>query len=134
MIGVLRKKPKSIRARSKRTVTIELSKAEESRAMQAMTNINDTPIKTTINTTLNICKGLVYIYNYNLVDFPEFRKGMMEQHGLQDLTEPQWIKPNRKNQAKPLLLSFRDEMPLFIGIPGENMRSVRVQAETTVVQ
>ena len=53
-----------------------------------MANINGTPIKTTINATLNICKGLMYIYNYNLVDLPEFRKEMMKQHGLQDLREP----------------------------------------------
>lgn len=37
------------------------------------------------NTSLNICKLLVYVYNYNMNGFPTLRRGMIEQHGLQIL-------------------------------------------------
>ena len=83
-----------------------------------LTNLNGIPVKTIINTAFNICKGLTY--NYNLTDFTEFKK-LLEHHGLVNVEEPHWIKARR--QAKPLLLTVRNEVPQFIEIPGENMWS-----------
>ena len=91
--------------------------------MQAVKSIHGISVSTVINTTINICKGLVYIYNYSLADFPMFRSGLMQQHCLQEVIEPHWIKSRPNNRAKPLLLSFREELPLYIDIPGENMKS-----------
>ena len=52
-----------------------------------------------------------------------FREGLMKQHSLLEVTEPHWIKPTRHKHAKPLLLSFIEEFPRFIDVPGENMRT-----------
>ena len=119
---VLNKKPLTIRSKTKTIFTVEVSSAEESRVMQTLSNLNGIHIKTTINTSLNIRKGLTYIYNYNLADFPEFRKELMEQYGLLDVIEPGWIR-SRNTKAKPLLLTFRDEVPQYLDIPGENMKA-----------
>ena len=113
------KKPKAIRSKSKTTFTIEISSEEESRAMQTLNKLNGIPVTTTINNSLNICKGLVYVYNYNMAVYPAFRRGLMEQHGLQEIIEPHWIKSRRNILAKPLLLTFRDQLSQYIDIPGE---------------
>ena len=81
--NVTNKKPKAIRSKSKTTFTIEIFSKEESRAMQALNILNGIPVTTTINTSLNICKGLVYVYNYNMADYPALQRGLMEQYGLQ---------------------------------------------------
>ena len=55
-----------------------------------------------------------------------FRSGFMQQHYLQEIIEPRWIKARHNNRAKPRSLSFRsfrEELPLYIDIPGENMKS-----------
>ena len=74
--------------------------------MKIITNINGIPTKTTANTSLNICKGVPYVYSYNLEDFPAFRSDLMSQNELIDVIEPHLLKSNQNNRAKPLLLIF----------------------------
>ena len=110
------------RTKSKTIFTIEFSSAKESQVMQSLSSLNGTEIKTTVNTSLNICRGFIHVFNYNLADLPAFQRGLISQHGLLDVIEPHWIR-SKNRQAKPLLLSFRNEIPQYIDIPGENRKS-----------
>ena len=47
---------------------------------------------------------------------------LIAQCGLANVEEAVWIKP-KNNLVKPLLLTFRTEMPEFIDIPGEKLRT-----------
>ena len=70
----------------------------------------------------NKYKGLIYIYQYNLDDFEEFKEGLKE-HNIFDATLVSWIKP-RTPFTKAVLLTFRDyNMPEYIEIPGEQSKS-----------
>ena len=42
---------------------------------------------------------------------------------MQEVVEPNWIKPRGNSKAKPLLLSFQRELPYFMDLPGEMMRT-----------
>ena len=79
-------KPKTIRTTNKTTFTVEIATKEESITMQTVSNINGINVEVTVNTALNINKGLVYIYGYNMVDFASF-KGLTKQYGLSSVIE-----------------------------------------------
>ena len=115
--------PKSIRSKSKPVFTVDVATADEGKMMKTLTNINGISAKSTANTTLNICKGLGYVYSYNLADFPSSRSDIRSQHGLIDVIGSHGLKSNWNNRAKPLLLIFRDELSPFLYIQGENMKT-----------
>ena len=114
-------KPKTIRTTNKTTFTVEIASREQSTAMQAVSKINGIPVEISVNTALNGNKGLVYIYGYNMVDFEAFKAGLTAQYGLSSIIEATWIKPRNGNGAKPLLLTFPNELPQYLNIPGEMM-------------
>ena len=51
-------------------------------------------------------KALVYIKEYNMIDFESFKKGLMSQFGLREVIEASWIKV-KDNKTKPLLLHLK---------------------------
>ena len=57
-------KPKTIRTTNSTTFTIEINNNRQSEKMQAVTEINSISAQISVNTSLNILKGLVYIYIY----------------------------------------------------------------------
>ena len=79
-------KPKTIRTTNKTIFTVEIATKKKSIAMQTVGNINGIDVEVTVNTALNINKGLVYIYGYNMVDFASF-KGLTKQYGLSSVIE-----------------------------------------------
>lgn len=116
-------KPRSIRSTNTNSFTVEINTEKESQIMSELKNINNIPIEIQVNNSISIIQGLVYVYNYNMADFDKFKEGLKKQYGLQEAIEPHWIKAREKVQAKPLLLNFREELPAFIDIPGEMMRT-----------
>ena len=97
--------------------------------MQEVKDINGISVEVSVNTVLNVNKMLFYIYGYNMVDFEGFKAELAEQYGLSNVVEATWITPRRGNNAKPLLLTFPDELPQYLNIPGEMMMTkvLRVQ-------
>ena len=91
--------------------------------MAILDKIYDYPVKATINNASDIQKGLLYVYGYDKSSFEDFKTGLMNQHNLTNVEEVIWIKPQRRNKAKPLILSFRRDLPAFIDVPGESMRT-----------
>ena len=110
-----------IRTKDATTFIIEISSHKESVAMTILDKIHNYPVKTTINNTSDIQKGLVYVYGYDISSFEVFKTGLMNEHNLINVEEAIWIKPQRGNNAKPLILSFRRDLPAFIDVPGESM-------------
>lgn len=91
--------------------------------MATLSSLNGVDVRVCVNSTVDLMKGLVYIYGYDMSDFPAFKAGLMEQYGLHDVVEAVWIKPRSQHSAKPLLLSFRGAVPAFLEIPGEMMKT-----------
>ena len=111
----------TIRTSSKTTFTVEVASKEQSTAMQEVKDINGISVKVGVNTALNVNKGVLYIYGYNMVDFEAFKAGLAEQYGLSSVVEAAWIKPRRGNNAKPVWLTFPIGLPQHLNIPGEMM-------------
>ena len=116
-------KPTTIRTTNNTTFTVEVASREQSMHMQRIKDINGISTEISVNKSFNTIKGLVYVYGYNLSDFEAFKRGMIKQYGLQDVIEASWIKPRGNSNAKPLLLSFPKELPNYVDIPGEMMRT-----------
>ena len=91
--------------------------------MQRIKDINGISMEISVNKSFNTIKGLVYVYGYNLSDFEAFKRGLIKQYGLQDVIEASCIKPRENGKAKLLLLSFPKELPKYLDIPGEVMRT-----------
>ena len=89
--------------------------------MQKIKDINGISVEVSVNTALNVNKGLVYIYGYNMMNFEAFNAGLAEQYELSSVVEVTWIKQRRGNNAKPLLLTFPNELPQYLNILGEMM-------------
>ena len=116
-------KPISIRTKDPSTFIIEVSNKRQSKLMTSFNNINGIPAIITINTTANVQKGLIYTQGYYMNDFEAYKKGLQEQYGITDVEEAIWIKPKRNSASKPLILSFRSELPAYLDIPGETIRT-----------
>ena len=98
-------KPRTIRTKDATTFIIEISSRKESVAMIILVKIHNYPVKTIINNTSDIQKGLIYVYGYNMSSLEVFKTGLMNEHNLINVEEAIWMKPQRGNNAKPLILS-----------------------------
>ena len=123
MEGLIGTKPKAIRTLNTTTFTIEVDSVEQSTAMQAITEINGINTEISVNTTFYKTKGLIYIYDYNMSSFQAFQSRLKEQYGLHEVVEATWIKARNNNRAKPLLLTFCTDLPQYIDVPGELIRT-----------
>ena len=116
-------KPKSIRTSNKTIFVVEVNSKEQSTVVQEITNINGISAEISVNNFAHLNRGLIYIYGYNMNNFESFKASLMEQHDVQDVTEATWIKTRSNNRLVPLLLTFHKEVPQFIDIPGEMMKT-----------
>ena len=68
-------------------------------------------------------KALVYMKEYNMIDFESFKKDLMSQFGLLEVIEALWIKV-KYDRTKLLLLHLKgNERPIYLEIPGEQDKS-----------
>ena len=89
--------------------------------MQAVKSIHGIAMSSVIITTINICKGL---FNIHIVwQICQCFRETLCNNTVSKKIKPHWIKSRHNNQAKPLLLSFREKLPLCLDIPGKNMKS-----------
>ena len=116
-------KPKAIRTVNSTTFRVEVGSIEQSTAQLNITEINGIDAEITVNITFHKIKGLVCIYEYNMCGFQEFQSRLKEQYGLHEIVEATWIKTKRNNNARPLLLTFCRELPQYIDVPGEIVRT-----------
>ena len=115
-------RPKTTRAQSKDTFLVEVCNKQQSEMMTSVTELNEKAVTITENND-NKYKGLIYIYQYNMDDFEEFKEGLKEEHNIFDATLASWIKP-RRPFTNVVLLTFRNHnMPEYIEISGEQSKS-----------
>ena len=112
-------KPAKIRSKDATTIIVEIKTKSQSDALQLLETLNEHPVEVTCNSQFSQSKGIIYIYNYNMSDFQEYRRGLMRLTGIEDVIKAEWIKPRVKTSV-PLLVSFYDtELPSYLDIPGE---------------
>ena len=86
--------------------------------MTMLDKIHNYAVQTTINNTSDFQKRLIYVSGYDGSFSKEFKTGIMNQN----VDEAIWMKLLRGINMKPLILSFRRDLPAFIDVPGESMR------------
>ena len=123
--NALGKKPVQIRSHNQQRhiLHIEIDDETSSKRLSTLTSLNNVQIKVSVNKQIQAKQALVYIREYDLHDFEEYKKGLIQHCGVVDAREATWIKP-RNMTTKPILLSFdQDDLPMFITIPGESSNS-----------
>ena len=119
---IIGSKPRTIRTRDESTFVVRVSNKRESYAMSKLTKIMNYDVETSVNSSSDVEKGLIYIYGYDLSNFESFKKSLVSELNLVNVEEATWIK-SRNNIALPLILSFQSEIPEFVDIPGERIRT-----------
>ena len=115
-------KPKSIRSKNQTTFTIEVQNETQSKKIQSLQMLNGKSIELSINKNIQVQKGLVYIYGYDMNNFQDYKSSMMNDLGVMNVEEATWIKPRNKF-ATALPLSFKESVPNYIDIPGEQAKT-----------
>ena len=116
-------KPKAIKTFNKTTSTNKAQVKEQSPQSAKLVNLIGINLKATVNKSPGTNWNRAYMYQYNLADVKNFKHGLLNDCELVEVIEPTWIKPRANQKAKPLLLYFGEEVPLFIDIPEALMRS-----------
>jgi hypothetical protein len=87
--------------------------------LQQLKNILEIPCNVTSHNQYNNSKGLIYIQEFEITNFPSFAAALKERHGIHEVVPAHWIKP-RNGTSKPFLLTFNSAtVPKNINIPGE---------------
>ena len=101
---------------------IEISTEQQSNKMKSITRINDSSV-TIIEYFQNMSMGLIYVYEYYLSEFEEFKTGLMADYNLKGVQQAFWIKP-RNPISKPIILTFKEKTaPEYIEIAGEQAKT-----------
>ena len=116
------KKPRSIRSKPNEedTLVVEVSTHAEAVKLSALTQIEDLDVKITPSNTQNLPRGIVFIEGYDMMEFEEYKNDLMNQYKLTKVEQAHWI--NSRNPA--LILTFSQELPDYLDIPGESKRTV----------
>ena len=115
-------KPKIIRSAGRDSFVVEISEARDVEPLKNMNNVNGIPVVISEHPHFNHIQGLIFIYDYDLSNFESFRTGLVEEFNLKEAIQATWIKP-RNPLAKPLLITFKQELPEFLNIPGEQSKT-----------
>ena len=97
-------KPTSIRSMDRKSFIIEVSNEQLSKKMKSINKINDISVNIW-EYFQNMTMGLIYVYEYDLNEFDEFRNGLIADYNLKDVQQATWIKP-RNPLSKPIILTF----------------------------
>ena len=122
LTGTVGQKPKSIRSKNETTLTIEVSSEHQGNTLLALKTLNNIPIEVKTSNIGKLKKGLIYIYGYDVSDFPNFRESLKADLGVAEVELTPWIKP-RNSLSQALLISFHDDTPQYITIPGEQAKT-----------
>jgi hypothetical protein len=115
-------KPKTIRSLDKTAYVIEVNDERQGHEVTKMTHINNFPVKMTEHDVTRFTRGLVYVYECDLLDFETFKTGLIDEFGIQDAEMAFWIKP-RNMFSKPVMITFKTRVPDFLDIPGEQSKT-----------
>ena len=84
---------------------MHVTEESSSRLITQIKTINNIKITFLEHPHYNTYQGLLFIQEYDLADFDQFKTGPMQEYSLSDIVRASWIKP-RNPLAQPLLLTF----------------------------
>jgi len=113
--------PLSIAASGVSDYTIKVRNREQSTAITKITKIGNINCKITKHPRLNSCRGIVYIYNYDMSDFESFELGLKEDYPNIEKVEKAEFLGSRNSTSVPLIVEFNEfHLPSHIQVPGES--------------
>ena len=118
------KEPRRCRGKPSEEVTfvIEVGTAGESRLMSTLLKIREHNVVVTVNNTHDVQKGLIYIQGYDILDFEGYKEGLRNHQNITTTDHAHWIK-TRNNLSQALIVGFQGQLPNYLDIPGETMRT-----------
>ena len=92
--------------------------------MSTLLRIGNHDVTVTINNIHDIQKGLIYIQAYDLVGFDSYKRDLQNQYVITSVEHERahWIK-TKNNANHALIIGFQGELPTYLDIPCENMRT-----------
>ena len=95
------KKPRSIRSVSKTAFIIEVETEEQSMKIAEVEQLAGHAVKME-KSKISTVKGMIYIQDYDMNNFEQYRKSLMMEFGLQEVIMATWVK-TREITTTPLL-------------------------------
>ena len=119
LVTILGGNPRSISGSGRNSLIVRVCSKHQGEKMATIKEILGKECQVNEHDFFNITKGLIYIYNNDLLDFDSFQQGIKEQYPVAKVVEATWIKP-RNGNSKAFLLSFTTEnIPSCMRIIGE---------------
>ena len=98
---------------------VKVTTREQSQKMVSITRIGMWTVKWKKNKYFNQRKVFIFIFEFDLENIAEFRKGLQEEDNISTVEQITFIKP-KSPQIKVFLLTFEQEyLPEYIYIHGE---------------
>ena len=117
--GYLGDSLEDLRSINSTTYSAKTKSTRQSDKLITLKNINTTPVEVRKGNYNLRPKGIVYINDYDLSSFDDYKNELMKILPVSDITRAPWIK-SKNNRATPLLLIFnKQDIPSYISIPGE---------------
>ena len=111
--------PKSIKSSGRDGFLVEVSTAEEGKALESLKEISSQTCRISTYEFFNVQKGILYVYNNDFDDIESFKEGLNEQFPVASIIHAHWIKP-KNPRAKAFMISFSlENLPEQVHIPGE---------------
>ena len=105
------------------TFVIEVASLEESRKMSTLRKIDDHEVNVQVNNNQNLQKGLIYIQGYDLLEFDDYKTELINENNLAGAEHATWI-TTRDSRTQVIIVTFKEDLPKYMDIPGETMRTV----------
>ena len=105
------------------TFVIEVASLEESRKMSTLRKIGDHEVTVQVNNNQNLQKGLIYIQGYDMLEFDDYKAELINENNLVGAEHATWI-TTRDSRTQVIIVTFKEDLPKYMDIPGETMRTV----------
>ena len=105
------------------TFVIEVASLEESRKMSTLRKIGDHEVTVQVNNNQNLQKGLIYIQGYDMLEFDDYKTELINENNLVGAEHATWI-TTRDSRTQVIIVTFKEDLPKYMDIPGETMRTV----------
>ena len=97
--------PKRVFGNNRRSVTVEVSRKEQSEKMAPIKEVDGFPCEVKIHSRFNGIKGIIYVHEFDLKNIEEFKQGLNERYNITDIIPAPFIKT--KSQTQVFLVTFQ---------------------------
>jgi len=112
--------PESITAGGKDGFIVKVQSAKQSMEIGNISEIDGNSCTVQEHTFFNETKGVINIYNSDVLDLESFGEGLKTEYGFTKVERADWMS-RRNNTCKTFILSTNNEqLPTYIRVTGEN--------------